>query len=142
MAKRHIAAALIAILAGCSMPPPRVIVQKVDIPVPTARIPSNNLVQCTDNLIPPVFVVSADQVVLPKEQIPVFQSFVALLIGCESAWRNWALSPLKEASHMSDTDTTPITTDTGGATTDNSGGPGPVPEPKTKPAASDTPPSE
>lgn len=91
MARICCLAALIAVLWGCtSAPTSRVVVQRVDVPVPVQRTVPANLLDCVSGAPLPVFQPSDEGVVLPVAQIPVFQSLIALLFGCNAAWRIWA----------------------------------------------------
>lgn len=94
MARIYCLAALIAVLCGCaSAPAPRIVVQRVEVPVPIQRTVPANLLDCASGAPLPVFQPSNEGVVLPAAQIPVFQALVALLFGCDAAWRIWATAP-------------------------------------------------
>ncbi len=103
--------AVMLLLCACSQSPARVIVQKVEIPVPVWRTPPDNLIKCTNGVSAPVFTAVGKLVVLPDDQIPVFQQWAALLVGCQSAWSIWATSHTKGVK-MTDTVTTPVETPT------------------------------
>lgn len=92
MARIAFAAAMIVALCACATPPPRVVVQRVDVAVPIARPVPQDLLECTAGVRPPMFTASGPLIVLPADQIPVFQSWAQLLVGCDAAWRAWAIT--------------------------------------------------
>lgn len=68
---------------------------EVKVPVEIARTPPVELIECTATLTPPLFDPPPEGkgALLPPEQIPIFQAFVATLYGCDAGWRAWATQP-------------------------------------------------
>lgn len=81
-------------LAGCAE---NVRVVEIKVPVEVARTPPDELLNCTSALPIPRFDPAPVGALLTDEQIPVLQSLIASLYGCDAGWRAWATHDEAEA---------------------------------------------
>lgn len=95
MARLHVASAVLVLicLCGCATqatPEPRIITQRVEIPVQVRRDVPGELLVCTDHLPIPMLEDAPGGLFIPFDQIPKFTQMIGGLARCDAAWRVWA----------------------------------------------------
>lgn len=87
------------LLTGCTscpvvVPAEKTITQTVNVPVPVARKPGDDVLGCWAAMPPePAYRDAPGGLLLPAAQIPVLEAAEAAKRRCDDAWRAWAASP-------------------------------------------------
>jgi hypothetical protein len=98
MARLYSAALVVALsaLSACATPrtpEPRIVTQRVEIPIEVRREVPGDLATCTDHLPIPQLEDAPGGVLVPFAEIPKLTQMIGMLARCDAAWRVWAASP-------------------------------------------------